>query len=74
MTRKWTDWTEEELADEAQIGRRGQGAVVEAMRRLRISLIAQQRTTNRLTWVLVFFGGVQLLLLTFQILKQFWES
>jgi hypothetical protein len=33
----WNKWTEEELADEAQAGLRGQGAVVEIMRRLKQS-------------------------------------
>ena len=54
------------------MGLRGQGALVEAMRRLRETTVAQQQTANRLTWALVFLGAVQIGLLGFQIWKQFW--
>jgi hypothetical protein len=33
----WKEWSDTELADEAQQGVRGQGAVIEMMRRLRDS-------------------------------------
>jgi len=36
----WKDWTDDELAKEAQTGVRGQGAIVEATRRLRESIRA----------------------------------
>jgi hypothetical protein len=35
--KSWWDWTDEELATEAQASMRGQGALVESMRRLRAS-------------------------------------
>ena len=35
MTKLWKHYTDDELVSEAQTGMRGQGAVVEAMRRLR---------------------------------------
>ena len=41
------------FADEAQEGRRGQGAVVEAMRRLRRQLVGHQRATNVFSSVLI---------------------
>ena|SRR5262249_33264328 len=34
----WKDWTDDELADAAQQGLHGQGAPVEAMRRLRTTI------------------------------------
>lgn len=56
LDKPWAEWTWEALADEAQIGRRGQGAVVESNRRmvdavnkLNDSTTWQQKTTNRLT-------------------------
>jgi hypothetical protein len=35
IPKPWKDWTDDELAREAEIGSRGQGAVVESTRRLR---------------------------------------
>lgn len=60
----WRRKTDEQLADEAQTGLRGQGALVEAMRRLRVS-------TSQLAWVLIAFALVQTALLAFQIWQQF---
>jgi len=36
--KSWWDWTDEELATEAQASMRGQGALVESMRRLSVRL------------------------------------
>jgi hypothetical protein len=47
----WWDWTDEELATEAQASMRGQGALVESMRRLRAS-------TEIHSWWLAFFTVV----------------
>ena len=60
MTPKpWEDWADEELANEAQAGVRGQGATVEAIRRLREAVRKEQRATTILTWVLVGFAVIQ---------------
>ncbi len=67
MNKSWQDWPDHELVDEAQRGLRGQGAVVEMMRRLRDALVAQQWATNRLTRVLVVFAFVQACLTALQI-------
>ena len=47
----WWDWTDEELATEAQASMRGQGALVESMGRLRASIEIH-------SWWLVFFTVV----------------
>ena len=53
--KSWWDWTDEELATEAQASMRGQGALIESMRRLRAS-------TEIHSWWLVFFTVVLLVL------------
>ncbi|MEE8113198.1 MAG: hypothetical protein V3T23_02475 [Nitrososphaerales archaeon] len=53
--KEWKNWTEKELADEAQTGQRGQGAVVEMMRRLK-------KSTTRLTWVLIVLTIILIIL------------
>ena len=70
---KWSDedkWTDEKLADEAQVGRRGQGAIVEMLRRLREALLEQQRSANRLTWVILFLTVVLAFEVVYRLLKQ----
>jgi len=52
-TRPWKDWSDEELAVEAQTGLRGQGAVVESLRRHREALIEESRSATRLSWVML---------------------
>ena len=47
----WWDWTDEELATEAQASMRGQGALVESMGRLKASIEIH-------SWWLVFFTVV----------------
>jgi len=49
----WENRTDEQLAQEADAGLRGQGAVVETMHRLRETLVEQQKSTNCLTWVIL---------------------
>ena len=46
----WSKWTDEELADEAQRGQSGQGAIVETTRRLRVST---ERYSGLLLWLTV---------------------
>lgn len=70
---KWSDedkWTDEKLAIEAQEGLRGQGAVVEMMRRLRDAIVKQQRSTNLLTWVIIGLTIVLVIVGVFPLLKQ----
>ena len=47
----WENKTDNELADEANAGLRGQGALVEMSRRLRESNLAAKNATTRLTAV-----------------------
>jgi hypothetical protein len=51
--------TDGELLEEAS-RLRGQGAVVEMMRRLRDALLAEQQAANRLTLAIYVLAGVQL--------------
>lgn len=48
----WSEWSDDELAAEAQLGRRGAGAIVESMRRLREALLAEQRSAARLSYAM----------------------
>jgi hypothetical protein len=53
MTKQWTELSDEELARVAQDGLQGQGAPVEAMRRLRIAIeqsSAKSDTYSRRMW------------------------
>ncbi len=71
---KWSDedkWTDEKLAIEAQTGTRGQGAVVEMMRRLKVAIVKQQRSTNWLTWVIIGLTVVLVIMEVLPLLKQF---
>jgi hypothetical protein len=51
----WKDWTDDELADAAQQGMYGQGAQVEAMRRLRTTIEvfsdSSDRYSRRMLWL-----------------------
>ena len=67
MASKWEELSDNELADAANRGLGGQGAVVESNRRLRVELVKQQESTNRLTWALVWFTLVLLILGAIQI-------
>ena len=71
MTNDWHKWTDEELAREAQEGLRGQGAVVEMMRRLRDAIVKQQRSTNWLTWVIIGLTVALVIVEVLPLLKQF---
>ena len=80
MDKPWPEWTYEELAREAQTGTRGQGAVVEASRRLIVvvqassdsadklaaQVITLTNTLRTLTWVLVGVGVVQIALMVWK--------
>ena len=44
---EWNDFGWKQLADEAQAGMRGQGAIVEAMHRLTVRLDAFSKSSNR---------------------------
>ena len=46
MTINWPDISDEELRGQAQAGLTGQGAVVEAMRRLRVSIDASSASSE----------------------------
>ena len=50
MANRWRNMTDDELIEEAQTGLRGQGATLEMLRRN--TLVAQQNTMRRLTWVI----------------------
>jgi hypothetical protein len=53
----WKDWTDDELADAAQQGMYGQGAQVEAMRRLRTTIEvfsdSSDRYSRRMLWLTI---------------------
>ena len=53
--KEWKNRTEKELADAAQSGLQGQGALVEMMRRLK-------KSTTRLTWVLIVLTIILIIL------------
>jgi hypothetical protein len=59
MTDEWRKLSDEELARIAQDGLQGQGAPVEAMRRLRVAMETSSRQMFWLTIVLVFLTLVQ---------------
>ncbi len=61
----WSEQTDEELANHANTGMGGQGAIVEALRRHRVELVKQQRATNLLTWALALFAVLQIALQIF---------
>ena len=70
MANDWSRLTDNELADEAQQGLRGQGATVEMMRRLKEAgarqLAASETLTRWIAWLtfaLAVFGAIQLALL-----------
>ena len=75
MSNKQRDKADDELVQEADHGLRGQGALVEMMRRLKDALLEQGKSTERittLTQVLVWFTGVMIILAVVQILLLFW--
>ena len=63
MTDKpWEEWTNTELADEAQIGTRGQGAIAEMIRRLMAVTKQLERSTARLGYIMIVLTAVILAL------------
>ena len=49
----WKDWSDEQLAEAAQNGLSGQGAVVESVRRHRETVVELQQSATRLSWVML---------------------
>jgi hypothetical protein len=62
MNKSWTEWTDDELASEAQAGLRGQGAVVETSRRLIIAIRKLDDSATRLSRWLVALTVVLVIL------------
>jgi hypothetical protein len=58
----WKDWTDDELADAAQQGMTGQGAQVEAMRRLKESIVTFSGSSDRYSWRMLWLTIVLLIL------------
>jgi hypothetical protein len=61
LNKPWKDWTDDELADDADTGTRGQGAVVESTRRFRASSDSYSRRMLCLTIVLAVLTLVQVI-------------
>jgi hypothetical protein len=74
MSMNWPDQTDQQLADEAQTGLRGQGAIVESNRRLRNSINAMRRSTDRYSGVMVFLTVILTILTALLVYKEFWGS
>lgn len=70
MQPPWEEWEDEALADAAQRGFSGQGAIGEAIRRPREAVVREQQATTVLTWVLVVFALIQTALFIIQIYPQ----
>jgi hypothetical protein len=77
----WKDWTDDELADEAQTGTRGQGAAVESTRRLRIAIeasgdCASQQTAEviKLTYALRMLTVVLIAIGILQLVAMLWPK
>jgi len=73
----WSKASDDELAQEAQAGLRGQGAPVEMSRRLRdaildlkAAILNEERVIKRLTVVLVVLTVLQLLIVGFQVYRE----
>ena len=56
--KSWADFSDDELAAEAQRGLQGQGAIIEALRRHREMIAKLDRASTRLTWVGLGLGVV----------------
>lgn len=72
--------TDVDLANEAQSGLRGQGAVVKSMRRLRDAVAESERSTTRLntsilryTIAMFLLAIVQIAMIGFQIFLSRWQ-
>jgi hypothetical protein len=64
MTSEWTELTDEKLADVAQQGMQGEGASVEAMRRLRVAVEKSSARSDtfsqRMLWLTVILAVLTL--------------
>ena len=74
MRINWSEQTDEELIAEAPTGRRGQGAVVEANRRLRNSIDALRRSNDWYSGAIVFLTFVLTVLTGLMVYKEFWGA
>jgi hypothetical protein len=70
MTDKWQNLDDEKLANVADQGLRGQGAVVESMRRLKVALHREERAIKWLTVILVVLTVVLVVLTVFLVLPE----
>ena len=64
----WADRSDADLVTEAQTGLRGQGALVEMMRRLKDTLDKQNRVNTCLTYTIIALMIVQIGVAAYQIL------
>ena len=64
----WADRSDADLVTEAQTGLRGQGALVEMMRRLKDTLDKQNRVNTSLTYTIIALMIVQIGVAAYQIL------
>ena len=70
MSNNWQDITDKELADYAEAGLHGQGAVVKSMRRLKVALHREERAIRRLTTILVILTAILVILTVFIVLPE----
>ena len=63
MTSEWESMSDKDLANEAQAGGRGQGAVVEAMCRLRYSTNRLGYVNMAMTFAILIAAAIQIVLL-----------
>ena len=70
MSNNWQDVTDQELADDADKGLHGLGAVVESMRRLKVALHREERAIKWLTAVLVILTVILVILTVFIVLPE----
>jgi len=67
--RPWPDRPDADLVTEAQTGLRGQGALVEMMRRLKDTLDRQNRVNTCLTYTIIGLMIVQIGVAAYQIVS-----
>jgi hypothetical protein len=63
VPQNWKEWSDEDLPKEAQEGVRGQGAVVEMMRRLKDSTLWLSRVNLALALVMAIAAVIQIVYL-----------
>lgn len=70
MPTDWQNLPDDELADVANRGLSGQGAIVESMRRLKVALHKEERAIKRLTFVLVVLTVILVVLTVFLVVPE----